>query len=165
MGVELRPARHADVAAVRSVATAAWQAAHESIIGADTVESFLAEHYDVESVRARVDHDDALFPVAVRDDAVVGFALAGPTDADDGVYALSQLYVSPDCWGAGIGSRLLDAVEERVAAAGGVRISLDVMAGNDRAIGFYESAGYRRTDESYDERIDATAYTYEKALE
>ena len=165
MAVEIRPARDGDVQAVQVVARWAWHAAHAPIIGSEMVADFLAEHYDIDSIRDRVVNDDAIFPVAVADRELDGFALAGPTDADDGAFSLSQLYVAPDRWGEGIGGQLLDRVVGQVEAAGGTRIELAVMAKNERAVGFYESAGFQRTEAFHDDRIDADAYNYARHLD
>lgn len=38
------------------------------------------------------------------------------------------------------------------------------MAENERAVNFYESAGYGREDEFYDDQIDTHGYTYAKPI-
>lgn len=165
MECEIRPANHADIDAVRTVAKRAWHAAHEPIIGSDTVAEFLAEHYDTESFRSRIDHDPAI--VVVADDpgsTIVGYAFANPTDDDETTFSLAHIYVRPDRWGEGIGRQLLESVERTVRSRGGERITLGVMSENERAIRFYEEAGYDRTDTFYDERIDTSGYTYAKEL-
>lgn len=166
MEFEIRPANHADIDAIRAVARRAWHAAHEPIIGTDAVEEFLTEHYDAESFRSRIDHDPAI--VVVADDSrstIVGYAFANPTDGDEATFSLAHIYVRPDRWGEGVGRQLLEHVEGTVRSRGGERITLSVMAENDRAIRFYEEAGYDRTDAFYDERIDTSGYTYVNDLE
>lgn len=165
MAIEVRPAATGDVDALRRVARRAWHAAHAPIIGADTVEEFLADYYDEDSLRSEIENEDTILDVAADDtDTPVGFASASPTDADDATFALGRIYLLPDRWGEGIGRRLLTGVEERVERRGGRRIRLAVMADNDRAVNFYESAGYDRFDEFYDERIGTRSYRYAKEL-
>jgi ribosomal protein S18 acetylase RimI-like enzyme len=161
--VELRPARAADVDDVRAVAASAWRDAHEPIVGRESVEAFLDEHYDADSIRGRIEDDATLVSVAA-DPArgVVGFATAVP--GDGAVYDLGQLYVHPDRWREGLGSRLLVRIERRVASRGGERITLRVMAENERAVGFYEAAGYELETETYDDAIETTARVYAKSL-
>lgn len=161
MAVEIRPAESADIPAVQAVAREAWYAAHEPIVGADSIESFLAEYYDRESLAEQLD-PETVFLVAV-DEAVVGFAVAGPTD-DPSTFVLGRIYVSPDRWGEGIGKRLLQEIESRASERGGERMRLGVMAENDRAVAFYEAVGYERVGERDDERIGTTAYEYETEL-
>lgn len=162
--MEIRAAEAGDVDGMQRVADRAWREAHESIVGEATVEVFLEEYYDAETFREHVESGESILLVAVEDDEVAGFALAGPTDADPETFGLSRIYVLPERWGEGIGRALLERIERAVADRNGERITLGVMAENERAVEFYEAAGYERTGEFYDERIDATAYTYEKRL-
>ena len=78
--------------------------------------------------------------------AVVGFVTFGP---ESGTFEQSvnrgrveNIYVVPDERGCGIGSALLRAAEEALAAAGADVVSLDVMADNDAARRFYRRHGY-----------------------
>lgn len=181
MAVEVRPAAPGDADALRRVARRAWHAAHAPIVGAETVEEFLAEYYDESSLRSAIEDEGIIFEVAVdaadgdaeaadpadedaAEDAPVGFASARPTDGDDDVFSLGRIYVHPDRWGEGIGRRLLATVEAKIERRGGDRVRLVVMADNDRAVGFYESAGYDRLDDFYDDRIGTRSYRYAKDL-
>lgn len=165
MAVEVRPATPADVGGVRDVAEAAWHAAHAPIVGASAVESFLERYYDAAAFERLLEADEAVFAVADGSDAgVVGFVSARPDESDPEASQLGRIYVTPDRWGEGLGRRLLEHVESRVREQGGERIALGVMAENDRAVRFYEAAGYQRVDIFEDERLDITGYTYEKAL-
>ena len=161
--MEVRPATREDVAGVQHVGRAAWHAAHEPIVGAEAVDEFLEKYYERERLRGRVTGDVDLFYVAV-DEAVVGFAAARPVDEGPGVYGLGNCYVHPDRWGEGVGSRLLNRTEQAVRSDGGNRLRLAVMADSERAIGFYESGGYERVSEGYDERLDVRRCVYAKDL-
>ncbi|WP_313692061.1 GNAT family N-acetyltransferase [Halorarum halobium] len=163
MSVEVRPARRDDVDGLCRVAERAWHVAHAPIIGGDAVESFLNEHYDAESFRALVAADAVVLRAALGSDGVVGFVSARPREGG-ATFDLGRIYVHPDRWGEGIGGRLLDRAETAVRERGGDRIELGVMAENDRAVAFYESAGYDRVGEFYDDRIDADGYTYANEL-
>lgn len=163
MDVEVRPALPADIEGIQRVAAAAWHAAHEPIVGTEAVESFLEEFYDAASFEAYL--DDETLVLAVTADAegpVVGFVSLRPADDHSETFQLGRIYVAPERWGEGIGQRLLEFAEAAVRERNGDRITLGVMAENDRAIGFYEAAGYDRVDEFFDDRIDTPGYTYEK---
>ena len=56
-------------------------------------------------------------------------------------FYLLALAVDPDQRGKGIGSALMDSVEERATASGSARLSLDVSASNKSAIRLYERRG------------------------
>ncbi|MDZ7701560.1 MAG: GNAT family N-acetyltransferase [Halobacteriales archaeon] len=165
MAVDVREATEADLGRVTEIAEAAWGVAHEPIVGADAVASFLAAHYGRESFEPYLSADRALLAVAEDDDAeVVGFVSVSPDEDAPGRFNLGRIYVDPDRWGEGVGRQLLDHAESAVTDRGGERIRLGVMVENDRAVGFYESAGYDRVDDFYDDRLDVEGYTYEKAL-
>jgi ribosomal protein S18 acetylase RimI-like enzyme len=166
MTIEIRPAERSDIDGIQSVATRAWHSAHGPIIGTEAVEMFLHEYYDTASFESRIDHDPTILDVAVetRDD-IVGYVLASPAEEDNTTFSLSHIYVAQNHQSEGIGRQLLDHTEQVVSQNGGERITLGVMAENDRAVNFYESAGYSRSDTFYDDRIDASGYTYINELD
>jgi ribosomal protein S18 acetylase RimI-like enzyme len=193
VSLTVRPATRTDVPAIRAVAERAWRAAHEPIVGPDAVDAFLAEFYDQESFHERVAREDRHLRVAVADtgasvsgaengtaesgsgdrtpdaDAtdrgVVGYTLSLPDDDDPAVFHLAHVYVPPDRWGEGVGRRLLADVETLAHEQGADRLRLGVLADNDRAVAFYERAGFERVDTGHDDRLDAPNHTYEKPLE
>ncbi len=89
--------------------------------------------------------------VADHPDGLVGFASAG-TGRDNDVdieLELTALYVRARWWGTGVGYVLFEeAVGDRAAY-------LWVLAGNDRAIRFYERQGFRLdgTEDEHDEGL------------
>jgi len=80
------------------------------------------------------------------DPDLVGFVMFGPESgtyeqhAEKGI--VENLYVVPERRGEGIGTALLEAAEESLAADGAEVISLDVMADNEAARRFYREHGY-----------------------
>lgn len=164
MTVEIRPATTEDVEEVRRVSERAWYEAHAPIIGEDATREFLDRYYDPETLRAVIDDRARILDVAVTGGDVVGFVSGGPDEESPETFHLNRVYVHPDRWGQGIGRRLVEHVETKVARRGQEQILLGVMAENERAIRFYESAGFDRQKEFYDDNVDATSYIYEKTL-
>lgn len=84
--------------------------------------------------------------VARIDDEIVGFASfaleRGTLELDASRGLLSNLWVDPAYRNRGIGSALLEAVEQNVSRRGGEVLILEVMADNDSARRFYEREGY-----------------------
>jgi GNAT superfamily N-acetyltransferase len=84
--------------------------------------------------------------VAEVDAEVVGFVRVGPSrdpEADGAaVGELMGLYVLPEMIGGGVGRDLMAAAVERLVDARFGRATLWVLEGNDRAIGFYQRAGW-----------------------
>lgn len=159
--MQVREATPEDAEAVRRVADVTWHDAHDDIVGAEAVELFLGKYYDPADLRERYGSDGGTTFVAVVDGTVVGYASGIP---EDDAYTLGSIYVHPDHQGAGVGSALLDRVEDAGAAAGYETLQLVVMAANDDSISFYESRGFERTDDHYDELLDVDGYVYEKPL-
>ncbi|MFJ4221312.1 GNAT family acetyltransferase [Curtobacterium luteum] len=55
---------------------------------------------------------------------------------------VNYLAVRPDLQGSGLGRRLMAEFERRLAAMGCPKLNLQVRAGNEQVIGFYEALGY-----------------------
>ena len=85
--------------------------------------------------------------VAELDGRIVGFGCWDPKGE------IPALYVLRDAQGYGIGRRLMDAMLERLSDCKQVR--LEVLEGNDRAIGFYEHMGFRLDGTRYLARFSA----------
>lgn len=101
----------------------------------DAIRKSLAQHALAEGVLLARDGDRA-----------VGFVMFGPKERGferartRGV--VRNVFVVPDARGEGVGTALMDAAEERLAAAGVDEIVLEAMADNDAARSFYRERGY-----------------------
>ena len=91
---------------------------------------------------------DALVLVARRGGAPVGYAVAHLQDGPDDTFAVGARYaelyslsVAPEARGAGVGTALMDTLDERLAELGITDLSIGVMAGNEDAIRFYRRRG------------------------
>jgi ribosomal protein S18 acetylase RimI-like enzyme len=159
--MHVREATPGDAAAVRRVADAAWHDAHDDVVGADAVEAFLAEHYDLADLRERYRSGESTTYVAEVDGRVVGYATGVPTE--DG-YELGAIYVHPDRQGDGVGTDLLEHVEAAGVEAGFDSLRLVVLADNEDAVAFYESRGFELVDERASDVFDAAERVYEKPI-
>lgn len=79
----------------------------------------------------------------------VGYAIVHLQDGPDDTYPLGDRYaeiyslsVSPRHRGQGIGTALLDAVDERLAALGIVDVAIAAMVENEAALRLYTSRGF-----------------------
>jgi GNAT superfamily N-acetyltransferase len=79
------------------------------------------------------------------------FGPGGDEFSDSGeLYAIN---VDPDHWGTGVGTALLGAAIERLAAFGFMRAILWVHPGNQRARAFYEREGWEADGVDRDQEV------------
>lgn len=83
--------------------------------------------------------------VAEDDGGLIGHSLSSFID---GVAVLQILYLDPDVFGAGVGQTLHDIAVRGVRRLGATSMTLKVLDGNDRAIGFYAKNGWELTGQS-----------------
>lgn len=164
MSIEIRSATPSDVAAIQRVARRTWHASYDDILGPEHVDAVVDDWYGAEGLRSAVTDDAQPFLVAVGDDGIRGFAHTGPHPEREAVRVLYRIYVDPDHWGRGLGSRLLRETEARLADA--TRLELGVLAANDRARRFYEARGFEQIDtgEATLDGVTVAECTYAKPL-
>jgi ribosomal protein S18 acetylase RimI-like enzyme len=122
-----------DVASVRAlVAATGYFSESEADIASELVQETLAKGAD----------SGYLFIMAERDGRLAGYACYGLIPCTIASWDLYWIAVAPDLQGAGLGRRLLQLTEERIAAAGGQACYAET-SGKEQ----YEStrAFYRRT--------------------
>ncbi|WP_458184918.1 N-acetyltransferase family protein [Haladaptatus sp. NG-WS-4] len=161
----IRRAEPDDATAIQRVARDSWHAAYDEIIGADTVDETIEEWYDPDGLRDSTTHADHEVFVAERPEGtVVGFVHAAPFSDEVDTYLLVRIYVVSEEWGSGLGTRLLDCVEERLRERSIERLRLNVFAENEVGVGFYESRGFERVDERAEGGFGVREFVYEKRL-
>ena len=109
---------------------------------------------------SQIDRADALVLVAERDSSVAGYAYATVEGSDymalrGPAGVLQDLVVDPDHRRQGIGTALLDASIDALAALGAPRVVLFTAEKNDEAQAMFAHAGFRRTMVEMTRDIDA----------
>ena len=132
--IAVRNAKSEEMAVLGEIGLAAWRKGIMPLVSEDVV--------------ARITADNPFLPflrdmgprvrVAVSDGAPAG--LGACEHGDD---YISDVWVSPDFEGRGIGSALLSALETEIAARGHTHARLHVAAANERALRLYQHRGYR----------------------
>jgi len=112
-----------------------------------------------ETLRKRIEDMTVL---VVRNDAglIIGTIGAAVWGAGGHIRGMAVL---PSSQGAGVGDRLLEAIERELTPAGCSRVTLDTTALLTRAIRFYERNGYVRSGAIAD-FFGMPLYEYEKWL-
>lgn len=140
--MEIREAVPADAAAIQTVARKTWHEAYDEILDPDAVEEKIDEWYDRDRLRTSIRNDDSPFFVAVTDD-IVGLAQGGRSESGPADASVYRIYVDPDHWGEGIGSKLLGEVLDQLRDDGYDSVWLAVIATNEVGRSFYEKQGFR----------------------
>lgn len=93
----------------------------------------------------REDQEDYRFTSALSDGVAVGYVCYGPNTMTDGTWELYWIAVDPHRQGEGIGSHLMDAVEEDASGKGGRMIAVETSSRPDYlpTLSFYRRRGYR----------------------
>jgi GNAT superfamily N-acetyltransferase len=148
--VFVRDATPDDVDAIRDVATTAWRATYDGLIGEDSIDRYIATAYGAARVAVRIE----------RHVVLVAGAIDGPVDAfaetvtQDDHAQIVAIYARPGARGRGLGSALLERV---LALHPDEDIAADVLVGNDLAEPFYAARGFEPgellTDEIAGEEI------------
>ena len=135
--VVIRTATEDDLAAVQTLVNESWRITYGAAIADDRIEPMLRRRHALDLFSEQLVEPGALFLVAVLDDAIVGHAFA--QQKPDNLY-LDRLHVAPSSKGRGIGKDLMRAVFEHAAPS--QPITLELVASNDAARGFYEALGF-----------------------
>lgn len=136
----IRSATSADAAAIAAVHAAAARAAYGGIFPPSapkpTSETVLRTWEQLVS-------DPAVSVMVAVDEEVIGGVALRPDAGIPAGWLLDKLYVRPDHWGRGVGSRLHDTALARAAALSLPELNLWVLYDNHRARRMYRRRGWR----------------------
>lgn len=146
--MELREATPEDVEAIRAVAHASLTESYGHAVDEDLLEEAIDGWYDLDELGEDVVTPRVVFPVAVEDGEIVGFAESYVVEhVRERVGEIDWLHVHPDHRGEGIGSELLARVEAELREADVDRIEGRVLVANEAGTGFYEREGYEQGED------------------
>lgn len=158
--MDLRAATADDIDAIRSVASESLTASYGHAVDETLLDEAVDEWYDADDLGADIADADTVFPVAIVDGEIVGFAESYVVGRRERVGEIDWLHVHPDHRGSGIGSALLARVESELRSADVDRIEARVLVANEAGTAFYEGEGYELIgerpveigEETFDER-------------
>lgn len=134
-----------DAEALARVHVRAWRAAYRGLMPAEYLENLdIAERTEVWRQRLDGPGQGPQLLVGTVDGQVAGFTAYGVARDPEsgGAGELYAINVHPDHWRTGVGSVLLSASHDGLAALGYDRAVLWVLPRNERARHFYESRGW-----------------------
>lgn len=138
--IQLRKGKEKDLPVIQEIARLTWGPAYGSIISQEQIDYMLEKMYN-KGVLLEQLLEGYVFLIAEINAKDVGFASYSVTDPINKIYKLHKLYVLPECHGKGVGKFLINEVLDKIKAAGGLRLELNVNREN-KAKDFYESAGF-----------------------
>jgi len=173
--MEIRDATTDDVSTIRSLAREAWTEAYSDAVPQSVIEDAVSEWYAQETMTRIIGDDEQVCLVATDDDGrIVGFTHGATDDGERSDASRTskgersessgsngdvlRLYVAPDRWHEGIGTTLLETIEERLIDRGAETVQAMVLADNEMGNAFYEERGFEKTAEA-ETQLDGTTRT------
>lgn len=137
----IREATQEHLDGVRDVARRSWETDYPGEVSRETVDKGFDDWYAHDRLEEEFTRSQTRLLVAVDEGTVVGFVHA-VWDGDEG-YIL-RLYVDPAHRRAGIGSRLLERIQEQLFDQEIDRIKAMVLAANDLGNTYYRESGFEQ---------------------
>jgi ribosomal protein S18 acetylase RimI-like enzyme len=134
--ITVRPAEVGDVEAIRQIGLTTWPVAYAGLVSDEFITDGLAQWWSPEAVERGIRNGITL--VAAEGEQLVGIVGLG---REGDFWVMWKLYVLPDHQREGVGKALLDAAVEALPE-GTTELLLDVLVGNEQAIGFYRANGF-----------------------
>jgi ribosomal protein S18 acetylase RimI-like enzyme len=148
--MEIRAATSEDCKAVAEVHVESWQRAYRGMLPEQYLASLSVAEREA-MWRRMVERQPSHLLVARAAGQVVGF-LAFGASRDEGApndqAEIWAIYVKAESWSTGAGRLLWLEALQRITAEGYKSVGLWVIAGNERAVRFYERAGFTVVPES-----------------
>lgn len=145
--IEVRPAVQRDAAAIAQIQAGASQAAFKAQFPGEAMPEFDSLKKSQTYWREAIEFGDPQVLVAVAGGEVVGFV--GFDRSRDPKTPSTQgeiwaLFVRPSHWGQGAGLALWDSAREGLVDEGCTKVTAWVPLGYERALRFFDMAGFKR---------------------
>lgn len=142
----VRPAEFSDSEGISRVHTRSWQSAYRGLLPDEWLNALRWEDRKVRwDAILTSDNKRHVYVAANPQSDIIGFASSGPSRDEDidqeRVHELYAIYLSPEYWGKGIGTALLNVVMKEVPKTA-ERLELWVLEDNMPGRRFYESKGF-----------------------
>jgi GNAT superfamily N-acetyltransferase len=137
----IREATVQDAETIRHLANEIWWPTYSPIISKEQIAYLLTTRYSTEELTRQISTQEQTFLLLFDNGQPMAFAGFSPDDKDPEAYRLHKLYSLPAAHGKGIGKALLNAICDRVLAAGKNILELNVHRSNP-AKSFYEKMGF-----------------------
>ncbi len=158
MALRIREAEPRDAEAIADIHVRAWQSAYRGQLSDEYLDGLSAADR-LPTTRSMIEAPPPELRVWVADegDALVGFAVTGPSedaDADPKTAELFAIYLEPGRVGTGVGRVLFERAVEDLRSRGFRSATLWVLESNELARRFYDAAGWITDGTTTSERVD-----------
>lgn len=139
------PATPADADAIAGVSVRGWQAAYQGLMAADYLARLSVPQRSATWRQAIESGRDHILVSKADDGSLLGFsccAAARDLDTPPGAAELIALYLDPAAWRQGHGRQLWQASRAAMIERRQPSVTVWVLAGNARAISFYQAVGF-----------------------
>jgi L-amino acid N-acyltransferase YncA len=145
MRPHIEPATTDDCHAIAEVHVLSWRHAYQNLLPAEFLASLSVEQRAA-MWRESLATGTLQLLVARDHKGIAGFIAFGPSRDEEAAPHSAEvwaIYLVPSSWSQGTGRMLWLAALERMLGQGYKTVSLWVIAGNERAIQFYSTAGFK----------------------
>ncbi len=142
--MELRHATIDDARQIAEIHVAGWRAAYRGLIP-DAYLANLSEDQRESGWRSALERGEPTILVAIDRGSLVGWIAFGKCRDEDQPSRTGEVwavYARPEYWSRGVGRSLWLAARSALISSGFNRVTLWVLAGNERAYRFYRIAGF-----------------------
>ena len=151
MNITIRLATYADKQAMADIHSRSWEVAYKDIIPAEYIKGSSSAR---EAIWERIlSVDNTIHYIILKDNTPVGIVTVGPPQQeeiqikndigiDDSFWELHGIYLHPDYYRRGIGTKALEFAMDKARSAGKTNMVLWVFEENLNAIKFYEKCGF-----------------------
>jgi ribosomal protein S18 acetylase RimI-like enzyme len=142
--IEITTAGADDARVIAEVHVRSWQHAYEGLLPEEFLATLSVEKREYWWCETLARGSPQLL-VARDDGGLCGFACFGASRDEDAPPATAEIwaiYLLPRVWSLGVGQRLWRPALARLRADGARRVMLWALAGNQRAIHFYQREGF-----------------------
>lgn len=143
MTILIRPALPADATDMAEIHVRSWEAAYKDIVPADYMDKMKATGPGKwQKILSEGKYPQMIILQNGKTVGIMCVAAPGDDDLDDRVYELYGLYLHPDYYRQGIGTRAMEYAYDMARGKGKTAMTLWVFAENLNAIKFYEKCGF-----------------------
>lgn len=151
---QIRPASFNDATAIATTHVEGWQKAYRGLMSQNYLDSLnISERQQLWQKRLDAPQSDQKTFVIENKNEVLGFSSFGRSRDSSDLGEIYAIYIAPHWWRHGLGHQLLTASVAALKEEGYQEAILWVLSKNERAIRFYQQAGWHSDEVSRHQEI------------